>query len=69
MASKAKKWTIIDAPLILTFVLDLDLPYRGNGVAKFVVVYEIGDFRQGKADNFSENWLLQLIWNCIFRFL
>ena len=49
----------MDAPLILTFLLELDLPCRGSGIPKFSGVSEIGDFRQAKAANPDENWLLQ----------
>ena len=45
----------MDAPLILTFVLELDLPCRGSGEPKFINVCEIGDFRQAKAKNSDEN--------------
>ena len=45
----------MDAKLIVTFVLDLDLPCRGSGIPKFSGVCEIGDFRQGKAENSDKN--------------
>ena len=45
----------MDAKLIVTFVLDLDLPCRGSGIPKFIGVCEIGDFRQAKAKNSDEN--------------
>ena len=41
----------MDAPLLLTFVLDLDLSCRGSGIPKFSGVSEIGDLRQAKAVN------------------
>ena len=45
----------MDAPLLLSVNLDLNLSCRGGGLAIFAGLSEIGDFRQAKAENLSEN--------------
>ena len=45
----------MDAPLLLSVNLDLNLSCRGGGLAIFASLSEIGDFRQAKAKNFSQN--------------
>ena len=48
----------MDASLILTFVLDLDLSCRGSGIPKFAEVCEIGNLTQATAKNSDENLML-----------
>ena len=48
----------MDAPLLLSVNLDLNLSCRGGGLAIFAGLSEIGDFRQAKAENFTKNYLL-----------
>ena len=49
----------MDAPLLLSVNLDLNLSCRGGGLAIFAGLREIGDFRQAKAKNSDENLTLQ----------
>ena len=59
----------MDTTLVVGLSLGLNASRKSSGVPKFSDVGEIGDFRQAKTENFSENKLLQLIWNCIFIFV
>ena len=49
----------MDAPLLLSVNLDLNLSCRGGGLAIFAGLSEIGDLRQAKAKNSDENLILQ----------
>ena len=58
----------MDAPLLLSVNLDLNLSCRGGGLAIFAGLSEIGDFRQAKAKNSDENLILQTFGNLFFLF-
>ena len=53
----------MDAPLLLSVSLDLNLSCRGGGLAIFAGLSEIGDFRQVKAKNSDVNLILQTFGN------
>ena len=51
----------MDARLVLTFVLELDLPCVASGGPIFAGLSEIGDLRQAKTKNSDENWIFLII--------
>ena len=51
----------MDAGLVLTFVLELDLPCVASGGPIFAGLSEISDLRQAKTKNSDENWIFLII--------
>ena len=49
----------MDPTLLLSVSLDSSALLESSGVPKFSDVSEIGDFRQAKAENSDEIWMLQ----------
>ena len=50
----------MDRTWVVVFSLGLNLSRESSGIPKFSGVSKIGDFRQDKAENSDEIWMLQL---------
>ena len=51
----------MDRTQVVDFYLDLNSSHESSGVPKFSDVSEIGDFRQGQAENLAENLIFQKV--------
>ena len=58
----------MDARLVLTFVLELDLPCVASGGPIFAGLSEISHLRQAKTKNSDKNWIFLIILKVIFIF-
>ena len=52
----------MDTNLLLAVSIGLNTSHECNGTPKFADVYEIGDFRQGKAKNSDQKSDITSIW-------